>query len=139
MAGYSGTPLLQKLGIKEHMTVACYGAPDSFPRALGSLPAGVHLHHDATPADIYMVFATTREDAERRFSKAIAHVPTYGAIWVAWPKKGSGVETDLTENVIREMFLPTGMVDNKVAAIDDTWSGLRFVVRNENRPSWRQL
>lgn len=136
MAGYSGTPLPKKLGIKEGMAVACYGAPAEFPLALGHLPDGVHLHHRRQAADVFIVFAKTREEIQRRFADALDHVPPHGAIWVAWPKKSSGVETELTEDTMRELFLPTGMVDNKVCAIDETWSGLRFVVRKENRLDW---
>ena len=104
---------------------------------LGDLPSGVALHHQTTPSDIFIVFARWRDDIENRFRQAMARIPADGAIWAAWPKKSSGVETDLTENTMRDLFLPTGMVDNKVCAIDDTWSGLRFVVRKENRALWR--
>jgi hypothetical protein len=137
MAGYSGTPLHEKLGIKEGMTVGLVGAPHSFLVSLGDLPPGVSVSHEVQPADIFVVFAKRSEELGRGFAAAISQIAADGAIWVAWPKKSSGIDTDLTENVMRDLFLPTGMVDNKVAAIDDTWSGLRFVVRKENRPGWR--
>lgn len=136
MAGYSGTPLPQKLGIKEEMRVGILGEPKGFRESLGILPAGSSLHPEPQPCDIFIVFACYAMDMEPRFRSAMAYIHPGGAIWVAWPKKSSGVDTDMTEDTMREMFLPTGMVDNKVCAIDDTWSGLRFVVRKENRETW---
>jgi hypothetical protein len=135
-AGYSGTPLPTKLGIKEGHTVGVLAAPDDFRETLGELPVAVDLHSSLRASDIFVVFATARDQMERRFRRAMTVIPPEGAIWVAWPKRSSGVETDLTEDTMRELFLPTGMVDNKVCAIDVTWSGLRFVVRRENRKSW---
>lgn len=136
MAGYSGTPLPKKLGIEEGMIVGIIDAPDHFDLDPGDLPDGVVTHRAVRPADVYLLFATRISDAERGFRRAMTMLPADGAIWVAWPKKTSGVETDIGGNTLREKFLPTGMVDNKVCAIDETWSGLRFVVRRENRPDW---
>ena len=85
------------------------------------------------PLDVIVFFTTTRRDLERRFATLAAALDPAGALWIAWPKRSSGVETDLTEDALREVGLPTGLVDNKVAAIDDVWSGLRFVIRKENR------
>lgn len=136
MAGYSGTPLPQKLGIKEGMTLGILEAPDSFAGTLGRLPADVRVHHDLTRSDIFIVFGQWANELDEAFFDAAAHVPPDGAIWVAWPKRSSGVETDVTEDTLRDLFLPSGMVDNKVCAIDDLWSGLRFVVRKENRATW---
>lgn len=136
MAGYSGTPLFRKLGIKEGMSVGVFSMPASFRDSLGDLPDGAHIHTDVVPSDIFIVFGEWADDIEGQFHAAMAQIEPDGAIWVAWPKKSSGVATDLTENAMRNMFLPTGMVDNKVCAIDETWSGLRFVVRNENRADW---
>jgi hypothetical protein len=136
MAGYSGTPLPKKLGIKEGMTVGILNAPNYFNLDLGDLPAGVKTHRRERPADVYLIFADRIAEAERGFQRATTMLPADGAIWIAWPKKSSGVETDIREDTLREVFLPTGMVDNKVCAIDDTWSGLRFVVRKENRADW---
>jgi len=136
MAGYSGTPLPQKLGIKEGKTVGILNMPNYYDFDLGELPPDVEVHRTELPADIFIVFADRADEAERGFQRAITYLPADGAIWVLWPKKSSGVETDLTEQTLRDLFLPTGMVDNKVIAVDDTWSGLRFVVRKENRDSW---
>lgn len=136
MAGYSGKPLPQKLGIKDGMTVGILNIPNYFTFDLGDLPPDVVVHRSERPADIFIVFADRADEAERGFQRAMTLVPADGAIWAFWPKKSSGVETDLTENLLRDLFLPTGMVDNKVIAVDDTWSGLRFVVRRENRAGW---
>lgn len=138
MAGYSGTPLPQKLGIKEGMTISILNAPNYFHFDLGDLPEDVEVRADAdnAPADIFLVFSARAAEAERGFERAMTYLPPDGAIWVAWPKKSSGKDTDITEDMLRDLFLPTGMVDNKVCAIDDTWSGLRFVVRKENRADW---
>jgi hypothetical protein len=137
VAGYSGTPLVRKLGIREGTVVAAIGAPSHFPALLGDLPDGARLGDDPR-ADMVVVFATERAGIVEGFGEAMTRIPADGAIWVAWPKRSSGVATDLTEDVMRELFLPTGMVDTKVCAIDETWSGLRFVVRVEHRPGWRQ-
>lgn len=134
MAGYSGTPLPKKLGIKEGMTVSMLHAPDHFE--FDGLPNDVTIHRTETAADVYLIFETNSAKAEADFRRAMDLIPADGAIWVAWPKKASGVDTDITGNVLRDLLLPTGMVDNKVCAIDDTWSGLRFVVRKENRSDW---
>jgi hypothetical protein len=138
MAGYSGTPLPKKLGIKEGMTVGILNAPNHFDFDLGDLADGVKTHRTENPADIYLIFADRITEAERGFQRAMTMLPADGAIWIAWPKKTSGVETDIRENTLRDVFLPMGMVDNKVCAIDDTWSGLRFVVRKENRADWAE-
>jgi hypothetical protein len=135
MTGYSGTPLPKKLGIKEGLTVGIIGeSPPGF--ALEGLPPGTQIHHRLKPSDIFLIFATASPAIEDLFHQAMKQIPVEGAIWVAWPKKSSGVTTDLTEDTMRDLFLSTGMVDNKVCAIDETWSGLRFVVRKENRPDW---
>jgi hypothetical protein len=136
MAGYSGTPLPQRLGIKEGKTVGILNLPNYYNFDLGELPPDVEVHRSELPADIFIVFADRADEAERGFQRAITYVPPDGAIWVFWPKKSSGVETDLTEQTLRDLFLPSGMVDNKVIAVDETWSGLRFVVRKENRAGW---
>ncbi len=136
-AGYSGTPLPRKLGIKEGFRVALVGAPPSFGPELEPLPARVHLLRrlaaDA-PVDLALLFVTTRADLATRFLPLAGHLPPAGALWVAWPKKSSGVATDLTEDVLREVCLPYGWVDTKVCAVTAVWSGLKFVLRRENRP-----
>lgn len=136
MAGYSGTPLPQKLGIKEGMTVGILDAPESFVQTLGRLPPNVEAHQEMTTSNIFIIFGKWADEVDESFHRATALLPPDGAIWVAWPKRSSGVETDITEDTLRDLCLPTGMVDNKVCAIDETWSGLRFVVRNENRATW---
>jgi Protein of unknown function (DUF3052) len=137
-AGYSGTPLPRKLGIKEGSTVALLGAPDGFPGLLEPLPGGVAVRTSARgPADVLVLFTTRRADLERRLPAAMRALDPDGGLWVAWPKKASGVATDLTENVVREIGLAAGLVDNKVCAIDGTWSGLRLVVRLVDRPKRR--
>lgn len=137
MTGDSGTPLHKKLGIEEDMTVGISGAPDGFEVLLGVLPNGVEFHDGLMPSNMFIVFSRLSSEMESGFHSAMASIPADGAIWVAWPKKASGVETDLTGDTMRELFLPTGMIDNQVCAIDETWSGLRFVVRKENRAEWK--
>ena len=136
-AGYSGTPLPRKLGIKPGSRLAVVGAPAGFDRILGELPAGVE-HADLTdgPLDVLIVFHTTASSLRASFEEHAGLVAPDGALWIAWPKRASGIETDLDGNMLREVGLPTGMVDNRVCAIDEVWSGLRFVVRKENRASW---
>jgi hypothetical protein len=136
MAGYSGTPLPKKLGIKEGQRVAVLRAPTGFARTLGALPDGVALQQKLAgkqPFDVILAFVTRRTELERQLAPARKHMAQNGGFWVAWPKKASGVTTDVTEDVVRELALPTGLVDNKVCAIDETWSGLRLVIRLEHR------
>lgn len=134
--GYSGKPVAQKLGIKEAMRVALVGAPDGILETLGELPAGVKLRRglrEGQRCDLVLVFVTERERLARDFPRAASALPADGAVWVAWPKKASGVPTDMTEHVVRELALPRGWVDTKVCAIDATWSGLKLVLRRELR------
>jgi hypothetical protein len=135
VAGYSGTPLPQKLGIKEGARVALVRAPEGFERALKPLPDGVKLRTQARGAnDVVLFFATRLAELERRFDGFARSIEPAGGLWIAWPKKTAGVATDLRENVVRETGLSHGLVDNKVCAVDDTWSGLRFVYRLSDRP-----
>lgn len=135
MAGYSGTPLPRKLGIKEGHVVAFPGAPDDFPTTLGSMADGVTVKgRVAGRLDVIVYFATRFEDLERRFNSLKLALEPNGGLWIAWPKRSSGVVTDLTEDVIRRFGLDHGLVDNKVCAIDETWSGLRLVYRLRDRP-----
>jgi hypothetical protein len=136
MAGYSGTPLARKLGIKEGSALAALGpAPAGFVESLEPLPPGVRWKTQARgPLDLVVAFFTERADVVRRWPALTTAVGPTGTVWVAWPKKSSGLATDLTEDVFREDLLPTGWVDTKVCAIDETWSGLRFVLRKELRP-----
>jgi len=123
MAGYSGTPLPQKLGIKDGARVRLAGAPDGFARQIGVVPRA------RGEADVIVLFTRSASDLKKSFDRMRKSLHPAGGLWVAWPKKASGVPTDLDENVVRRIGLATGMVDNKVCAIDETWSGLRFVVR----------
>ena len=136
MAGYSGTPLPNKLGIKSGARVALVRAPDGFERALNPLPDGVRLRTQARGAqDVVVFFATRLAELERRFDGLARAIAPAGGLWIAWPKRTAGVATDLREGVVREIGLAHGLVDNKVCAVDDTWSGLRFVYRVIDRPS----
>jgi hypothetical protein len=132
VAGYSGTPLAQKLGIKEGHTVGLLGAPDGFE--VEGMPAAVEIRTRAKgPLDVIVSFHTARSDFAARLPALMKALTVDGGLWIAWPKKASKVPTDITEDTVREVGLPTGMVDNKVCAIDDTWSGLRLVLRKELR------
>jgi hypothetical protein len=131
MAGYSGTPLARKLGIGAETRLQLVNAPASLTAELEEADG------DAGTSTVVVIFATEAHELKSRFIEAMATLPPDGAIWCAWPKKASKIPTDITENLLRDLFLPTGMVDNKVAAIDDVWSGLRFVVRKELRAAWK--
>jgi hypothetical protein len=139
MAGYSGTPLVKKLGIKAGHRVALLAAPDGFRATLDELPADVALQADlrGEPLDVIVLFAPDRAGLERGFARAARRLTSAGGLWVAWPKKASGVPTDLTETVVQTIGLDAGLVDNKVCAIDDVWAGLRFVIRLHDRPRAR--
>jgi hypothetical protein len=131
-AGYSGTPLPRKLGIKPRHRVALLGAPDGFE--LGELPEDVSVGRRAGgKVDVILTFHTSRAELERRLPALRAMMEPAAGLWIAWPKRASKVETDITEDVLREIALPTGLVDNKVCAVDETWSGLRLVIRREYR------
>ena len=133
-AGYSGTPLAKKLGIREGDTVALIGAPDEFENELEGLPDGVELRRRAGgKPQVVVLFTTKARDLEKRFPALAKSVWPHGSLWIAWPKRASGVPTDLDENRLRDIGLPHGLVDNKVCAVNDVWSGLRVVWRKENR------
>lgn len=128
LAGYSGTPLVKKLGIKANTVVALVGAPPGFEKTLGALPDGVRLLRQARGRrDLTLWFTKSRRDLERRIDK-MAVVGSRG-LWIIWPKQASGVVTDLSGNIVREIGLAAGLVDFKICAVDATWSGLRFVQR----------
>ncbi|HVL05988.1 MAG TPA: DUF3052 domain-containing protein [Acidimicrobiales bacterium] len=134
MSGYSRTPLAKKLGVKEGSRLALLGAPDGFDGELAPLPDGVTVLRGLGPdLDVALLFVTERRDLERRFDAVARAVFPAGGFWVAWPKRASKVPTDLTEDVLREVALPKGLVDNKVCAVTEIWSGLRLVWRRENR------
>jgi hypothetical protein len=134
-AGYSGTPLPSKLGIKPGHKLLLLGAPRGFAEeTLGELPEDVTIGSRAAgKADVLVSFHTERRDLERRLPALRAAMEPAAGLWIAWPKKASKVPTDITEDVVREVALPTGLVDNKVCAIDATWSGLRLVIRLSER------
>jgi hypothetical protein len=135
VAGYSETPLLQKLGIREGTRMAVSNAPANFRDELGELPLAVEwANRVRPPLDIVIAFHVRRAALVAQWSQLTAAVAPDGAVWVAWPKKASGMATDINEDVLREELLPTGWVDNKVCAIDENYSGLRFVLRKEHRP-----
>jgi hypothetical protein len=132
MAGYSGTPLLKKLGIKEGDRVLVKNAPAALPEELAAVPTV----RAAKDLDVALLFATSMREFNAGFAALSLAVKPDGMIWAAWPKKASGMETDLTENVIRDTALKTPFVDVKVCAIDETWSGLKLVVRKELRATF---
>jgi bifunctional DNA-binding transcriptional regulator/antitoxin component of YhaV-PrlF toxin-antitoxin module len=133
-AGYSGTPLAEKLGIVEGSTVAVIAEPDDFRELLAPIPDGVAFRTSLRGhADVVIHFVTRRVEFERRIEAAGRVVFPAGGLWIAWPKRASKVPTDMTEDVVREVALPLGLVDNKVCAISDVWSGLRVVWRRELR------
>ena len=137
-AGYSGTPLAKKLGIKAGHRVALLDAPDGFASTLAGLPDDVTVATTARGrADVLVSFHTSRSHFERRLPVLLRAMDVDGGLWVSWPKRASGVATDMTEDVVREVCLPIDLVDNKVCAIDDTWSGLRVVWRREVRAAKR--
>ena len=134
MAGYSGTPLPKKLGIKDGATVALVAAPAGFARSLSPLPDGVEVREQARgKLDVIVFFATRERELARRFPVMARALQPDGGLWVAWPKKASCVATDLTFDPVQQTGLDCGLVDNKVCAIDDTWSALRFVYRVADR------
>jgi len=132
--GYSGTPLAKKLGITGEQVVGLLEAPDHLIDLLDPLPEAVMFRTSARGhLDVALAFFTERRRFESRVAVLGRAIFPDGGLWIAWPKKASGVPTDMTEDVVREVALPLGLVDNKVCAIDDTWSGLRIVWRRENR------
>lgn len=139
-SGYSGTPLPKKLGIKPGHRVLLDSAPDNFETdLLTPLPDGVSVHQRAArnvatqPYDVIVAFRGSIHDYIARLDRDISRITKSGALWIAWPKKASGVATDLTENVVRDNALDAGVVDVKVCAIDATWSGLKLVYRIKDR------
>jgi hypothetical protein len=132
MAGYSGTPLLKKLGIKDGDRVLVKNAPAAMPEELAAVPTV----RAAKDLDVGLLFATSMKQFNAGFAALSTAVKPDGTIWAAWPKKSSGMQTDLTENAIRDTALKTPFVDVKVCAIDETWSGLKLVVRKELRATF---
>lgn len=136
MAGYSGTPLPQKLGLKPNVRLGVWAAPDGFAKQLGALPPGVTLSdasRGTSALDLIVCFVGSRKDLDRILPRARKRLDPSGGLWLCWPKKASGIKTDVGENDVRNQGLASGLVDNKVCAIDDVWSGLRLVVRLRDR------
>ena len=134
MAGYSGRPLVDKLGIKPGTRIAILNAPRGYRATLGSLPPGVVVASAARGTFPFIQFFTrSRSLLETKLGMLLGALEPDGALWISWPKKASGVPTDMTEDVVRAVALPTGLVDVKVAAVDDVWSGLKLVRRLRNR------
>ena len=134
MAGYSGTPLGQKLGIKPGATVVLINASANYRKLLGKAAAEVEFS-DRIGSDCAFIhfFTTRRSGLEKELKRLRGKIADTGTLWVSWPKKSAGVTTDITEDVIRTVALPLGFVDVKVCAVDETWSGLKLMVRRENR------
>ena len=134
MAGYSGKPLVAKLGIKPDTRIAILNAPRGYERILGKLPQRVTRSATVVgPLDFIQFFTDSERALERRFRALERALATAGMLWISWPKQASGVATDLTEDVIRAIGLAHGLVDVKVAAVDEVWSGLKFVRRVKDR------
>lgn len=134
MAGYSGVPLAKKLGIAEQSSLVLVAAPNDYLSLLGPLPAEVHIGSRLSgAADMVHVFCVRRAELQRLLVRCREKLKPTATVWVSWPKKSSRVSTDITEDTIRELALPLGFVDVKVCAIDDTWSGLKLVVRKPLR------
>ena len=136
MAGYSGTPLAKKIGIKEGSRIALVNAPKDFQFEPKELPGNVEFVKPAAKSlDIILFFVTTERALAKEFSKLAARLTANGMIWIAWPKKSSGVATDLSFDRVQSIGLDAGLVDVKICAVDETWSGLKFVYRLKDRPS----
>jgi hypothetical protein len=129
VAGYSGKPLVDKLGIKPGHRIVVIGAPPAYPEALGTLPEDVIVSRRAGAGNVVLLFSRAERDLAARFGPLSTKLRPGGMLWVAWPKKASGEPTDLTEDVVRRIGLAEGLVDVKVCAIDETWSGLKFLRR----------
>ena len=137
-AGYSGTPLPKKLGIVDVVVFTVLHAPPGFQATLGDYGNAVWQRNLMPPIDVIVAFFTERVKLRDEWPTLTEAAQPAGGVWVAWPKKTSGVATDIAEDALRATLLKTGWVDNKVCAIDDTWSALRFVLRAENRPPWKR-
>jgi Protein of unknown function (DUF3052) len=134
MAGYSGTPLAQKLGIKPGLRLLVINEPQNYRRSVGKLPEGSHfIKRSGDPLEFVHLFTVSRDELERQLNLLRTKVSDTGMIWVSWPKKSAGLPTEVNENTIREVALPLGLVDTKVCAVNEIWSGLKLMVRRQNR------
>lgn len=141
MAENEKSDIREKLGIESGMTVVILHEPNWFHYNLGDLPQGVTIHRDADeqPADLFLIFAASPDEAQRGLERALTVLPPHGAIWVAWERHPPDDPGKLDEDVIRDLFEDTGMVDDRSSVINDTWQGLRFVVAEENRDRWEEM
>jgi Protein of unknown function (DUF3052) len=138
MSGYSGTPLAQKLGIRVGARLFVHGAPANYPVLLAPLPEGVRtVARIDLETDVIHLFATRQSDLTALLQRALNSMRPDAAVWVSWPKKAAGVPSDISEDAIRALALPTGLVDIKVCAVDETWSGLKLVLRRTERAASR--
>ena len=136
MSGYSGTPLPQKLGRQPNEHVVLINAPENYAELLGEIPPGIVFSERMKPgARFAHLFSTKRSELQKKLVALRKHLADDGTLWVSWPKKSAGISTDVTEDVIRAVALPLGFVDIKVCAVDETWSGLKLMVRRTNRKS----
>ena len=134
MAGYSGTPLPRKLGVKENQRIALINEPSNFQNLLGTLPPNTQVVKRLTaPLDLVLLFVQTERSLAKQFAGITKKIATNGMVWVAWPKKSSGVATDLSFERVQRIGLDCGLVDVKICAVDDVWSGLKFVIRLRDR------
>jgi hypothetical protein len=134
MAGYSGAPLAKKLGIKQGSRVLLADAPSNYLKLVAPLPHDVRFDAEVTEADVIHVFSTDRAVLRRTLARYRPNLKPAAAVWVSWPKRAAKVQTDITEDTVRQVALPLGFVDVKVCAIDNVWSGLKLVVRKQLRP-----
>jgi hypothetical protein len=134
MAGYSGTPLVKKLGIKPGLRIALLSGPPGYRKTLGPLPERVNCTEQlGEKLDFIQLFVTSQTELKRRFKEAKRCLAADGSLWISWPKKASGMASDLNEDAVRKIGLELGLVDVKVCAVDETWSGLKFVYRLKDR------
>lgn len=134
MAGYSGTTLAKKLGIKENQRIALINAPQNFREELGTLPVGaVVVPRLQSSLDLILFFAGNQSELTKSFARLAGRLAQNGMLWVAWPKRSSGVKTDLSFEVVQKVGLEAGLVDTKICAVSEVWSGLRFVIRLKDR------
>ena len=131
MAGYAGTPLPKKLGMRENYSLLLVNAPESFERKLDRMPARAEITTNSAQANVALLFATSQAELGRDFRPLAKELPQKVALWIAWPKKASGIKTDISENLVREFGLDAGWVDYKICSIDGTWSGLCFARRTK--------
>lgn len=138
-AGYSGTPLPKKLGLKEGGTLVLLNAPAGIASEFAPLPAGATIiTKQSSQADLLVLFCNDTAALKKSLSAVAKKLPAEGSLWVSWPKKSSKLFVDLTEDIIREVVLPTGLVDVKVCAVNADWSGLKLMVRKERRAGWNK-